>query len=84
MLCVLLIGKPVPAQLTAAVAPEPLTVQPEISRLVALMGTLFARRSSTASGMLPPQSFEARLAKVQFCGDPGVSVSDAIDGVVTL
>src|ERR1700680_357663 len=54
--CVLLVGKPVPAQVTVAVTPEPLTLQPEIRRLAALRGTLFASRSSIAFGMLPPQS----------------------------
>src|ERR1700675_2978737 len=82
--CVLFVGKPVPAQLTVAETPEPLTLHPEISRLAALIGTLFASRSSIAFGMLPPQSFEARVAKVQFGVVPGASESEAMDGVVTL
>src|SRR5260370_33678189 len=77
--CVLLAGKPVPAQVTVAVTPEPLTLQPEISRLAALMGTLFASRSSMAFGMLPPQSPVTRGEK-QFPAEG----NDAMDGVVTL
>src|ERR1700731_5073382 len=56
MLWVLLMGNPVPAQVTDAVAPVPLTLQPEISRLAGLTATPLARRSSIAFGMLPPQS----------------------------
>src|ERR1700730_8670785 len=76
---VLLVGKPVPAQVTVAVTPEPLTLQPEISRLAALRGTLFASRSSIALGMLPPQS-PVTSGEMQFPAEG----NDAMDGDVTL
>src|ERR1017187_1438622 len=75
MLCVLLMGKPVPAQVTV----DPDTVQPEIFWLAALIGTPFATRSAIAFGMLPPQS---PATEVQF-GVGGVG-RDTVDGVVTL
>src|ERR1700685_4737835 len=76
MLCVLLMGKPVPLQVTAPLAE---TVQPEISWLAALIGTWFAIRSAIASGMLLAQS---PATDVQV-GVAGVG-SDTVVGVLTL
>src|SRR5450631_3412303 len=71
--CVLLMGKPVPAHVTV----DPVTVQPEICWLAALIGTLLAARSAIASGMLLPQS---PVIEMQF----PASGRDTIEGVVTL
>src|ERR1700676_1204841 len=79
MLWVLLMGKPVPAQVTDAVAPVPLTLQPEINRLAGLTATPLASRSSIAFGMLPPQS-PFTNEEVQF---PAAG-NDTVEGVVTL
>src|SRR5579872_2148817 len=73
-LCVLLTGKPVPAQFTV----DPVTVQPEIFWLAALIGTSFATRSAIASGMLLPQS---PVTRVQF---PASAEKCTMEGVVTL
>src|ERR1700674_1210133 len=77
MFCELLIGKPVPLQVTD----EPVTVHPEICWLVALIGTSFATRSAIAFGMLLPQS-PTTNGEVQF-SVPGAG-SAIIEGVLTV
>src|SRR5208282_879363 len=84
MLGVLLIGNPVPLQVTAPVAE---TVQPEINWLAWLIieGVKpLARRSAIALGMLALQSTEARAGEVQVVADPAASGTATMDGVVTL
>src|SRR5579859_579132 len=74
MVGLLLMGKPVPLQLTV----EPDMVQPAIFKLTGLIWILFASRSATAFGMLPPQS-PLTSGEVQF---PALGIA-TIDGLVT-
>src|SRR5215467_12170969 len=76
MLCVLFRGNPEPSPVT-----EPPDIeQPAIFKLAASIGTLFARRSAIALGMLSAQSAAIRVGAMQLTDVPTIGT---IDGLVT-